>query len=131
MATVKKISSGNYTITANSVIHNTLANVVTGINNINLDLNASLHTFIPSPISTAGSAILANGTAGQTLTLTSYASANWTVKINSAAWQSYSGTSTSGNIIFSNQNTSVTLRWTPELYGWAVLSSLGSVTVTT
>ena len=131
MSSTKRISSGNYTITANSVITNTLANVVTSTSNFNLDINSSIHMFIPSPISTSGTAILANGSPGQLVTLSSYATDTWTVLINSAGWTSYGGSSTTGNVIFNNPKTALTLRWTPEVYGWTPISSVGSVTITT
>ncbi len=130
MSSVKRISSGNYTLVANSVIQNTLANIVTATSG-SLDANASVHIYIPSPIGTSGTAILANGVPGQQVTLSSYATNTWTVLINSAGWTSYSGTPTTGNVIFNNPQTSVTLRWTPEVYGWHPISGVGSVTITT
>lgn len=130
MSSVKRISSGNYTIVANSLVQNTLANVVTSTSG-SLDTNASVHIYIPSPISTSGTALLANGLPGQQVTISSYATNTWTVTINSAGWTSYGGSSTTGNLIFNNPKTSVTLRWTPELYGWHPISGVGSVTITT
>lgn len=130
MSSVKRISSGNYTIVANSLVQNTLANVVTSTSG-SLDTNASVHIYIPSPISTSGTALLANGSPGQQVTISSYATNTWTVTINSAGWTSYGGSSTTGNLIFNNPKTSVTLRWTPELYGWHPISGVGSVTITT
>jgi hypothetical protein len=130
MSTVKRISSGNYTITANSVIQNTLATIVTSTSGA-LDINSSIHIYIPSPISTAGDATLANGSPGQTVVISNYATNTWTVNVTSAGWTSYGGTSTTGNVIFNNPRTSVTLRWTPEVYGWTPVATAGTVTITT
>lgn len=130
MSTVKRISSGNYTIIANSVIQNTLANVITSTSNYNLDSNSTNHIYIPSPISTAGTANLHDGDAGQVVTLTSYATNTWTVTVLSAGWTSYGGSPTSGNVIFNNAQTSLTLRWTPEVYGWTPIAAVGTVTIT-
>ena len=130
MSTVKRISSGNYTISANSVVQNTLTEIITSTSGT-LDSNASVPIYIPSPIGTSGSATLANGSPGQTVVLSSYATSSWTVNVTSAGWTSYGGTSTTGNVIFNNPRTSVTLRWTPEVYGWTPVAAAGSVTITT
>lgn len=128
MSTVKRVV-GNYTISANSVVLNTLANVVTSTSG-SLNINSTAHIYVPSPIGTSGSATLANGVAGQSVTLTSLASGTWTVLVTSAGWTSYLGSSTSGNVVFNNPNTSVTLRWTPEIYGWMPVASVGSINIT-
>lgn len=129
MSTVKRVPVGNYTISANAIIQNTLTSKVTATSGT-LSSNSSVHIYIPSPISTSGTATLANGSPGQTVTLSTYATNTWTVTVSSAGWTSYGGSSTSGSIIFNNPNTSVTLRWTPEVYGWTPVASVGSVTIT-
>lgn len=130
MSTVKRIT-GNYTITANAVIQNTLANVVTGTSNFGLDINSTTHIFIPDPISSSGTANLHDGSAGQVVVLSTMSTNTWTVTVLSAAWTSYGGVPTSGNLVFNNPKESLTLRWTPEVYGWLPIAAVGSPIITT
>lgn len=87
-----------------------------------IDLGATYSVYNPSPISTAGTATLANGVVGQIKVISSMGSSTFTVNVAAPSWKAGSG-----NIQFTGNTSSITLSWQSALQDWIVLSSYGNV----
>ena len=108
----------------NSILkpYNSSAEAITTTSGATIGLGYTYSLYNPSPISSVGTATLANGVPGQTKVVGSLGTGTWTVTVPGASWGG------SNHINFSAAGQSITLVWSSIGY-WLVLNSQGSVTL--
>jgi hypothetical protein len=122
-------SDGGTTISIaenNSILrpYNSSSETITSTANATVSLGNTYSIYYPSPISSAGTATLANGVAGQTKIVGSLGTSTWNVAVSGSSW----GTPT-GNINFTGAGQNVTLVWSSGLNVWLVLNIYGNATL--
>jgi len=113
-------------LTENNVLlrpYNSTSEAITSTSNALISLGVTYSTYYPSPISTTGTAYLANGVAGQIKVVGSLGTSAWTVAVPGSSW----GGSNQINFDAAGQN--ITLVWSNPLSVWLILNSHGNVTV--
>jgi hypothetical protein len=88
-----------------------------------INLGTTYSVYFPTPTSTAGTATLADGVAGQTKVIGSLGTGTFTVTVASPSWGG------SGNINFNAAGQNITLVWSDPVNLWLVLNSHGAVTL--
>jgi len=98
--------------------YNSSSETITATSNATISIGTSYSIYNPSPSSSAGTAYLGNGVAGQIKTVGSFGLSTWAVTVASASW---------GNTItFNSAGQNVTLVWSEPFGAWLLLNRLGS-----
>jgi hypothetical protein len=120
-------SNGGTTVTVNennSLLrpYNASSDAITTTSSA-INLGTTYSVYFPTPTSTAGTATLADGVAGQTKVIGSLGTGTFTVTVASPSWGG------SGHINFNAAGQNITLVWSDPVNLWLVLNSHGAVTL--